>query len=135
MQHRWLNWDQIRTELRVLEPQVRIRSVGFESKHGYESTFYWTDFEPSIKNYQNESFLTFFDRKKSAENDQKSKHGHEMHQYWSFDDNFGVVGKLRVPAFQRHQARRNLSSRRSIRDHVSIFFAYTLYNKIQHLFL
>ena len=47
---------------------------------------------------QNNDFLM---EKKSAENDQKSKHGNEMHQYWSHGDNFGVVEKLRVPAFQR----------------------------------
>ncbi len=31
------------------------------------------------KNHQHASILTFFDRKKSSENDQKSKYGHEMH--------------------------------------------------------
>ena len=49
-----------------------------------------------------------------------AKHGHEMHQYCSADDDFSVVGKLGVPAIQRRQARQNPSSRRSIRDHVLI---------------
>ena len=54
------------------------------------------------------------------ENDQKSKHGHEMHLYWSVDDNFSVVQQLRVSAFQRRQARQNPSNRRSIHGHVLI---------------
>ncbi len=39
---------------------------------------------------------------------------------WSVGDDFGVVGKLGVPAFQRRHSRQNPSSRRSIRDHVLI---------------
>ena len=54
------------------------------------------------------------------ENDQNSKYVHEMHQYWSVDDNFGVVRQLRMPAFQRRQARQNPFNRRSIRGHVLI---------------
>ena len=64
--------------------------------------------------------MLIFDRKKSIENDRKSKHGHETHQYWSVDNDFSVVAKLRSSAFQRHQARQNPSSIRSIRDDVLI---------------
>ena len=66
--------------------------------------------------------MMIFYRKKSAENDQKSKYGHETHQYWSDGNNFGAVRKLTVSAFQRRQARQNPFSRRSIRGHVVIFF-------------
>ena len=43
------------------------------------------------------------------------------------EDDFGVVGKLNVPAFQQRQARQNPSNRRSIHDHVLIFFTYRIY--------
>ena len=52
------------------------------------------------------------------ENDQKSKYCNEMHQYWSHCDDFSVVRQLRMPAFQRRQARQNPPNRRSIHDHV-----------------
>ena len=59
-----------------------------------------------------------------CENVQKLKHHHEMHQYWSVDDDFGVVRQLRVPAFQRCKARQNPLGRRPIRDHSIHIFSY-----------
>ena len=67
----------------------------------------------SIKKRQRWSILVFFQH----ENDQNSKYVHEMHQYSSVDNNFGVVRQLRMPAFQRRQDRQNPSNRRSIHAH------------------
>ena len=86
-----------------------------------------------LKKHQNAPILTFFYRKKSAENVSKSKHGHETHQFWSADNNFGVVRQLGVPAFQRRQARQNPPNRMSIRGNVLVFFTYRIYTRKIHL--
>ena len=64
--------------------------------------------------------MLIFERKKSIENDQKSNHCHGTHQYWSVGNDFSVLEKLRSPAFQRHQARQNPRTIRSIRGYVLI---------------
>ena len=50
----------------------------------------------------------------------KSKYSYESTLYLSDFDDFGVVGKLRPSAFQRHQARKNPVSIRLIHGHVLI---------------
>ncbi len=40
--------------------------------------------------------------------------------HWSIFDDFGIVWKLRLPAFKRRQARQNPISIRSIRSHILV---------------
>ena len=44
-----------------------------------------------------------------------------MDFYWTDFENFGVVGKLRVSAFQRHKFQLSWSNINTFRDHVLIF--------------
>lgn len=50
----------------------------------------------------------------------ESKHGHERGQYLTDFDNFRVVEKLRIRAFERHQNHQNPLGIGSVQDHVLI---------------